>query len=196
MDELETQVRDELAAIADVLEEMLGRRSRWNGELELSYEPFFRGKMSWRGGILLRADLARAEPRWRTLLHELLHTFSIGLNPEAYTNLRGWEEGTVEQLQRLIRPTVLARLGLNIPEETFAVVEADHPYNLFILALEQIRNPLDLHERNFYEQLLDIPLLERPGYIMSIGIKSPIIEPAEFRRIFAVSFTALRRGIL
>ncbi len=36
MDEIETQIRGELAAIADFLEERLGRRSRWNGEVELS----------------------------------------------------------------------------------------------------------------------------------------------------------------
>ena len=40
-----------------------------------------------------------------------------------YQEIRGWEEGVVEHLQRLLRPTVLARMQITVPEEVFRLVE-------------------------------------------------------------------------
>ncbi|MBA2679155.1 MAG: hypothetical protein H0U76_12255 [Ktedonobacteraceae bacterium] len=81
MDELETQIRDELSAITDMLEEILGRRSRWNGKVELMEDSSFLGKALWNGRISINRGLAKSELRWRTEIHEALHLFSVGLSP-------------------------------------------------------------------------------------------------------------------
>ena len=40
----------------------------------------------------------------------------IGLNEKDYSTYRGWEEANIEALQRLMRPSILARLGVLIGE--------------------------------------------------------------------------------
>ena len=137
MDDLEKQVRDELAAISGALESILGRRSRWNGEVELSDEAAVYGKALWSGGIVLNRRVAASEARWRTEIHEPLHTFSPGLTASAYLTLPGWEEGIVEQLQRSLRPGILARLSVRVPDEVFIAVEAGHEYNRYIAAFNR-----------------------------------------------------------
>lgn len=96
MEELETQVRDELAAITDVLEDILGRRSHWSGEVELSDDASTFGKASWSGRVVINRKVAQSDLRWRTEIHEVLHLFSVGLTSTAYAELLGWEEGVVE----------------------------------------------------------------------------------------------------
>lgn len=193
MDEPETQIRDELASITDVLENILGRRSRWNGEVELSDEAAAFGKARWSGGIILNRALAGSELRWRTEIHEALHLFSVGLTSTTYVELRGWEEGVVEQLQRLLRPDIFRSLNIRVPEAVFLVKEADHRYNRFIRALEELRLFLDEPSEQFYSHLLGVPLMDRPATVMAAGVLLPSDDLILFRRTFAVSFSLLRR---
>lgn len=53
MDDLEAQITDEVAAITSFLEQQLGRRSRWNGEVDLSEDNRTYGKAFWNGSISL-----------------------------------------------------------------------------------------------------------------------------------------------
>ena len=193
MDELETQVRGELAAITDFLEEQLGRRSRWNGEVELSDDASTFGKASWSGRIVINRKVAQSELRWRTELHEALHLLSVGLTSITYAELLGWEEGVVEQLQRLLRPTILRSLNVSIPEDVFLTAEARHRYNHFINALEDLRLLLGESAEGFYLRLLAVPLRERPANVMESGAILPPDDVTQFRRAFAVSFSLLRR---
>ena len=56
---------------------------------------------------------------------------------------RGWEEGVVEQMQRLLRPQVVVALSLDLDEAVPAEAEANHPYNVFIILLEDLRQRLN-----------------------------------------------------
>ena len=192
MEELEAQVRDELSAITVFLEERLGRRSRWNGEVELSDEAAAFGKARWSGGIIINRALARSELRWRTEIHELLHTFSPGLVISDYLSLPGWEEGVVEQLQRLLRPSILARLAVSVPEDVFAPVEAGHEYNRYITALEKLRVVLNTPYEAFYQELLATPLKDRPNATIQQGRRLPTDQFRGFQREFALAFSILR----
>ena len=166
MDGLETQVRDELSAITGFLEERLGRRSRWNGEVELSDDPGINGRAMWSGRIAINRHLARSNVRWRTEIHEALHLLSVGLTPQSYLDFQGWEEGVVEQLQRLFRPHVLSALTIAVPESLFIAEETTHDYNRFVEALETLRGVLNEDAMPFYVQLLATPLAERPVAII------------------------------
>lgn len=67
MDDLETQITDKVSAITGYLEQQLGRRSRWNGEVELSNDPTAFGKALWNGRISINRQTAQTDLRWRTL---------------------------------------------------------------------------------------------------------------------------------
>lgn len=194
MDELETQVRDELVAIRDVLQESIGWPSRWTGEVEILDDSMAYGHARWGGRIAVSRDIIQSDARWRTQIHELLHTFSVGLTPDAYSQFRGWEEGTVEQLQRHFRPLVLGRLSLPIPDHFFAAVEKEHSANRYIETLNAMGGLLGQPSPGFFISLLGIPLANRPAYVLESGHTLPVDRQAEFRRYFASSFSLMRGG--
>ena len=192
MDELETQIQAELSAITDFLEERLGRRSRWNGDVELSDDSSALGKALWNGCISINRKLARTDLRWRTQIHEALHLFSTGLNPQGYLDLEGWEEGVVEQFQRLLRPHILASFSVIIPETVFAIEEAKHDYNRYISALEGLREELNEPSLVFYHDLLVTALQSRPSLIIQAGRRLSPSQFKGFQRKFALAFSVLR----
>lgn len=98
------QIYEELKRLAPFLTEPTGLPSRWNGQIELGQEEWFRGKKLFSCGIVIQAKLATQETRWRTLIHESLHSRSAGYNSADYNSadynaLIGWEE-SVEQAHR------------------------------------------------------------------------------------------------
>jgi hypothetical protein len=193
MEALEAQIAGELRQILPIIEEVTGLASRWNGTLELVPEANFKGKKPFSCSILMETALARQDIRWRTSLHELLHSVSAGYNSGDYNAYLGWEEGIVEQLQRIIRPEVLERLGIVLPEEVFQSWETVHPYNRYIVALEQIRMVLQQPDREFYIGLLHTPIRQRPVAIFEQGSRLSGAERIAFVRTYSVVNAILRR---
>ncbi len=141
---MEGELQLNLRQIVQVLEDLLDRPSRWNGNLALEREISYSGMMHYDGSISI-SELACADPnlRWRTLIHEALHTFSPPYTRHEFLVARGWEEGVVEQMQRLLRPQVMAALGVELDEALLASVEAGQSYNVFITSLEDLRQRLN-----------------------------------------------------
>ena len=141
---MEGELQISFRQIIRVLEDILGRPSRWNGNLALEREISYSGMMHYDGSISI-SELACADPnlRWRTLLHEAVHTFSPPYTRREFLMARGWEEGVVEQMQRLLRPQVVAALGVHLDDVVLAGVEANHSYNVFIALLEDLRHRLN-----------------------------------------------------
>ncbi|MBV9851189.1 MAG: hypothetical protein JO250_16085 [Armatimonadetes bacterium] len=192
MDVPRSQIQDELSRIVTSLESITGRKSRWTGNVMLSNDPSFRGKMSWNGDIVFRDSIVQQDLRWRTVIHEALHTLSVDLIPSSYFDLLGWEEGVVEKLQRLLRPVILTQLGVRVPEAVFVPVEAGHEYNAYIDALESVRGALSAPDSAFYLDLLAVPLKDRPRHVIQHGKVLPPQEFKHFQRLFAASFAVLR----
>ncbi len=164
-------IQEELQRVRAVLEDISGVSSRWNGKLYLVENAPFYGRKPFECYIELSADLAHDELRWRTLIHELLHSMSAGYNQPDYNLLYGWEEGVVEQLQRLFRPAILSGIGISINEQVFNTVEAEYPYNKYIAALQQIREAVrEQNEVTFYLQLLQTPIKDRSAKLLQTGI--------------------------
>lgn len=157
----------------------------------------FRGRKPFNCDILIDADLTRLPERWATLIHEALHAVSVGYDRNDFQALRGWEEGVVEQLQRLMRPTVLVRLGVSVEETIWQEHEAQHRFNDYIKALEEIRNALNEPETadplRFYIRLLATPLRERPGYVLGLGYRRPELPRTPFIRAFSAANALLTR---
>jgi len=186
-------VREELEQIRRALEEMLGRPSRWSGVLELTDDPAVNGSKPYRCDIVLNSSLAGQDVRWRTLIHEMLHTFSAGYNRRDFDDAPGWEEGVVEQCQRLLRPAVLARLGVGADEAIFAWAEASHRYNGYIRALETLRQSLNVPVDRFFLDLLSEPIKTRAALVVALSRALPADQHRGFLRTFSAALTTLKR---
>ena len=159
---MESVPRLNLRQIVQALEDILGRPSRWNEKAYIARSLSFGGAAHYDGSISI-SEYAVADPdlRWRTMVHEALHTFSPQYSHPQYIAARGWEEGVVEQMQRLLRPDVSAALQVSINEVVVAEAEVNHPYNVYITALEDLRERLGDSQMSFYRLLLAAPLPER-----------------------------------
>lgn len=187
-------IADELEAIRVEVERLTGLRSRWNGQVTILRGEDMRlmqgkgalAEKQWSCGILVSAEIADADIRWRTLIHEMFHSVSVGLTMPEYQRLRGWEEGVVEALQRLWRPQILANLHVTISEDVFTLWEKQWVFHRYIDALEGLRQHLGIASTDFYLALLKTPLPERLGYTRSLDA-SP-----EFLRLIALASGRLR----
>ena len=139
----------------------------------------------------------REETRWRTLIHEMLHAHSAGYNRVSFESLPGWEEGVVEQLQRLLRPALLSQMGVLAHDALFLDEEQTHPYNRYIAALENMRQfPgfMGKDPTDFYITLLNVPIKDRLVWMMQRGKQLPGDQQAGFLTTFALSNVVLRQS--
>ncbi len=143
---------------------------------------------------MIDIGLAGKAERWRTLIHEMLHTFSAGYQPLDYVAFRGWEEGVVEQLQRILRLEILAEIGIAVEETVFAAVEATHEYAEYVGALEAMREALAEEPRAFYFRLLSIPIRDRRRLMFEQGMALPPIPRRRFLSIYSSGDAILKTG--
>ena len=106
---------------------------------------------------MLHKSLLALLSRYSTLIHEVFHSVSVGLNEPDYRAWKGYEEGIVEQCNRLWRAVILANAGL--PPST----DARTSYNDRIILLESLRTRTQKAEQDFYLSLLQTPLRDREG---------------------------------
>jgi hypothetical protein len=151
------------------------------------------GKKRFSCDIQLNAALAEEDARWTTLIHECLHAVSAGYSLLDYQDLLGWEEGLVEQMQRLLRRSVLAKMGVSVPDALLDSLDAGHPYNVYIRVLEVIRLSLAVSEVQFYSQLLAMPLAERPTKMLMQAYQLPIGQRQSTLRIVSVANAVLKQ---
>lgn len=184
----------ELRSIEPVLTEIIGRPSRWSGRVEFTDDPEILGQKPFRCDVVLNGTLLGQEARWRTLIHERLHSYSAGYNSPDYQAYVGWEEGVVEALQRRLRPKVLARLGVTVLEAVFEAEEVQHRYNRYIAALESLRRILNTEPGAFYLGLLAVPVRERPAFLLGPGLPLPPVRRTAYVMTSSRSDAALRKG--
>lgn len=193
-DALTAQLRSELEQIAAVVSDLTGLSSNWNGQLVLVPEAGFQGKKLYSCGILISRELAASDLRWRTLIHEALHAVSVGYVRSDYDAAMGWEEGGVEQIQRLPRPQVLARLGVTADMEVMTEYETMHRFNERIAALERLRLALNRRDEVlFYLELLATPIKDRPGLMLAHSRFMSAQERASFVRVFSAENALLKK---
>jgi hypothetical protein len=118
------RIEAELLLITREIARLTGLPSQWNGRAEIvtAQNTAFGGK-SFACLIRVRADIAESDLRWLTMLHEAFHCFSAERNPDASLAYSGYEEGVVEQCQRLFRQEILVLLGVAIDRQ--ALVDRD-----------------------------------------------------------------------
>ncbi len=197
-------IMEEVRQIIGATEEFTGLPSRWNGGLLILADAsgeartvgmlshaLYLAKKEWSCGITVLESVLQNDLRWRTLLHEAIHSVSVGLTEPNYQRLRLWEETVVESLQRLYRPRLFVRLGLQIPESRFTAHEAAWPSQRALLALEHImaERP-EIAPQEFLEQMLRTPLPDRPAFAFEWGRQAADFE--HFKRVYAAPCGLLR----
>jgi hypothetical protein len=120
--------------------------------------------------------------RWPTLIHEAFHCFSVERNADASVRYRGYEEGVVEQLQRLFRSELLAYLGVIVAPEALIDRDAHSAYTDYIEALESMRTAIGTEQKAFYLELLTTPLEQRWALLRDRAEQNPRWADAAFRR--------------
>ena len=190
--DLTTQVRAELQQIMPVVSELTGLPTRWSGRVEIVTSADFLGQKRFSCDILISDTVVNQPERWSTLLHEALHAVSTGYIRDDFLTLPGWEEGAVEQLQRLLRPEIISHLGIALPESVFAFREINHPYNAYISALEKIRIVLRVSEVQFYQRLLATPIAGRPASVFRQVRQLPHEKQRDAFAAFSASNATLR----
>jgi hypothetical protein len=195
MDDLEARTQKELADIVAVLTELTGLPSRWSGRVELVPEADFKGKKRFICDIERNATLAGQDERWTTLIHEALHSLSAGYIRDDYQDFQGWEEGVVEQLQRILRLRVLSRLRVTVDPRLFQRLDAQHGYNKFIAALEAIREAQKMptiQAEPFYLDLLATPIKDRKSLVNRYGFSLPPSQRMDFFAVVSAASATLR----
>ena len=175
--EARQSIQRELRALQQAVELRTGLPSRWDGRvlfLRSTETQMMRGRLllaekRWNCDILVCTILEDNPLRWRTLLHEILHSVSAGLNEPDYRRFLGWEEGVVEWLQRRWRPEILRELGVTLPNEVMIRVEQDWPLNDYLEALGTLQEQCGLTPEAFYLGLLRTPLAQRLATVRSWG---------------------------
>ena len=141
--------------------------------------------------ITVVESILQDDQRWRTLLHEGLHSVSVGLMRDSYDRFAPWEEAVAESLQRLYRPLLFQQLGLDVPDSRFMALEAIWPYNRALEALGRIaaERP-EVQVREFLEEMLRTPLPDRPAFAFEWGRQAA--DFAHFKRVCAAASGLLR----
>lgn len=186
------QLHIDVAAIVAEVERLTGLNSNWSGrviignEVDASGVPAYLGAKPWNCDIVLHQSLLALLSRYSTLIHEVFHSVSVGLNEPDYRAWKGYEEGVVEQCNRLWRAVILANTSLPLP------IDARTSYNDRIVLLESLRTRTQKSEQDFYLSLLQTPLRDREGtitqWIQSIEVTKT------FRQIEQETFL-LRAGL-
>ena len=193
------RVEGEMRQIVAFVEGTTRLRSRWNGSVRvvdtntaalLFPIPFF-AKKDWGCGITVLQAILSNDGRWRSLLHEALHSVSVGLTQESYNQFAPWEEAVVESLQRMYRPALLRSLGVDADESRLAAPEAAWRFNRAVDALGRIaaERP-DVPAQEFLEGMLRMPLPDRPAFAFEWGRQGESFD--RFKRVYAVASGLLR----
>jgi hypothetical protein len=188
------QIRQDLKAIVPIVETLTGLKSRWNGNVEFVSDAIFKGLKPYACDILIGDTFLDPDERWTTLIHELLHSVSAGYNRFDFEANVGWEEGVVENLQRILRAEILSELELVVAEDLLRQLDEQHPFNRYIMPLERARDVFGDDEREFHLDLLRTPIKNRYGALMMRANAMPVTKRGDAIRVLSTVQGALGQG--
>ena len=151
----------QVAEIIDWLKQHTGLVSRWNGRIHTSDDidinglPAFSAKKEWDCEIAVHQSVLQTSGLFETLVHECLHSVSVGMEPLPYFRYRGYEEGTVELATRLLGPQIA--ISMKFP----GAFDSRVSYNRYVQLLEKLRMETGKDEQDFTLALLRTPLAYR-----------------------------------
>jgi hypothetical protein len=182
--ELERLTREltslKLALTSEIQRAGVNADSRWSGAVILDSGGDYEGVLRTDGSIALNPGLSNSPLRWRTLIHELLHSFSAGGSQATYMENRGWEEGPVEYLQRRLRPELLHSCHVTADESVFQEYEATWKFNRYVESIERLCVILGNPEPPVLcLRLLAVPIGERKQWLSFQAVRSGRLDAAK-----------------
>ncbi|MDQ3815416.1 MAG: hypothetical protein M3347_15975 [Armatimonadota bacterium] len=192
------QVSDDVAKVAGEVRTLLTTPSNWSGRVRVAGQRQLRGMGIYfpNGDIGIAAEILDEPHRyWPAVICETIHAHSPGNVHRSFVFAiyPGLEEGLNEKLQRLLRPRILRRLGVQVDEQALLHRDENHAFNRFVDALEAIRvaaGPQAADPLDFYQRMLEQPIDDRIAWLMSLS-RHPDAFPG-FDRVFAANLGLLR----
>ena len=179
--------------VAEVVQRT-GLPTRWNGKaiiqaaMDAPGIPARNGAKNWDCSIEVHVTRLSPPGRYATSLHEALYSVSAGLTPADFRAFKGYEEGVVEQLTRLMQNEIVAALGYS------GITERRTAYNRYVLLLENLRGLTQREESAFYLDLLRTPLCNREDTVLQwILADTPIADHAATQVRFQQGSQELKR---
>lgn len=195
----DTVTEKNMKAVSKEMEKITGTESRWNGMLWKWSIPHA-GAKEPDCSIELDEDYASGPGGGHTAVHELFHALSSYETSDLYERI-GWEEGVVEKMAQLHGKDLFKLLsGGN--EETEArwakfVDEVDKrgddPYQPYVDVMEDLRELSGMDEKNFYKQMIQIPVGERPDKVRNLVGKDNEKAVDEAVELLKMDYIGLRR---
>ena len=180
----EEEARDLVSQFADAIRAEAPRNlpSRWNGTVDLESMAGTAGGKAQDCSIKFNKRLWNEdEYKYSTLPHEWLHSVSPLRDIMDYVRMRGWEEGPIEGMTRIMRPRILERLGKpqSIDEDARFNRDLFHPYNKYINLWKDVADGLQYDSEvegepdleTFFWDVLALPLHERPDWVRNKGLE-------------------------
>lgn len=173
---MENKILDELQSVQDEINKLLPTlQTDWQGQVSTYDLAEALGYKTHAHEIVIDTTVLNSNYRWVVYIHELLHAVSSASSRKTleneyeafYQQFKGYEEGIVEALERIIRDPILSSLQIRLSQKDLAIVnlvEMTTEYNEYIHALEGMRHVLGYQEEDrfdFYLWLLKIPLEDR-----------------------------------
>lgn len=160
------QLQADVHTIVTEIEHLTGLKSNWSGTVTIGADldafglPLYFGAKPWNCDITLHQSRLFSPARYSTLIHEVFHSVSVGLNKPDYDVFDGYEEGVVEQCTRLFRANILANASLPPP------ADARTSYRRVVALLDMLRLQTQQAPQDFYLELLKTPLRDREAKIL------------------------------
>lgn len=164
----EEDLQSILGRVVEEVERLTRLLSRWNGELVIIEEidmfgqPSMHGKKEWACAISIHAEIVNDPAVFTTLVHEAVHSVSVGVTQSLFHTFPGYEEGTVEWLTRAYSPAVARALGHD-QELPVRMV-----FKRYLDALGSLQARCALSPIEFYESMLRTPLARREASVVEL----------------------------
>ncbi len=174
----EDQVKVFGARMNEILADTMGLPTRWNGNTVFEpMNPGVWGKAHWDGTIGLSDTISMyPDDVLPTLLHELVHHYSVGMDITSYGNYTGWEEGVVQGATEALWGQISVSLGKRM------VVGVPSYFN-YTVPLQQLATLLHADEKTFFMELLQTPLPRRRAKVAAMGRSLPAIKQPAWRQL-------------
>lgn len=166
---------ENIRPVVELAEKLVGRESTWNGKFFPTMDDSWGHNAAFdpQTGNILSTPGQPGEGLAVAIPHEVLHSVSNSSEFPEEASV-GWEEGVVEQYNRLHRDDFVPALFPNLSEEERKRVQSHaysdslvHPYNDFIQPLERLRSQLGMDSEEYYKGLMQVPVDDRPDLVVT-----------------------------
>ena len=180
------KVYDAALVARSIIADQLGldvTKSKWSGDIVVESRGYPRtGYLNWEGGLGINESvLDSIQRRVGLVTHEILHSFSQS-TPASYSDTPGWEEGVAEGLTQLVVAKVGDAMGFD--GASIADLRGKDGYFEYTSPLNDIAAVLRIDPVEFFTQLQQTPLRDRPDWVMDQARAADALTATQWAKLF------------